>query len=38
VTALRDTLDLVAREVLAKYSGGGRSTSYSLTSVVAAKL
>lgn len=31
-TALRDILDLVERGVLAKDSGGGRSTSYSLAS------
>jgi len=29
-TAVRDILDLVERGVLAKDSGGGRSTSYSL--------
>lgn len=34
-TALRDILDLVARGVLAKDQGGGRSTSYSLAPATA---
>ena len=32
-TALRDITDLVARSILKKDEGGGRSTSYSLTDV-----
>lgn len=31
-TALRDITDLIARDILMKDDGGGRSTSYSLRS------
>lgn len=33
ITALRDIQDLVARGILARNSGGGRSTSYSLADI-----
>lgn len=36
-TALRDILDLIEQKALAKDSGGGRSTSYSLVEPDATK-